>query len=175
MAACSAVTEVGELEVVRAVHQDVLRFEVAVDHADGVGRREGPTDVARDADRAHHRKRIGVLADQLAQRGPLDVLHRQEAAASLVVEVVQATDAGMGDAASENDLAGEARGGLGVVKERVVENLHADALAQPDVASAVRLVRSAVLELSSGRYQSSALRAALYGEFLLKLLDLGFS
>ena len=51
------------------------------------------------------------------------------------------------------------------------DSTFADALAQADVASAVRLVRAAVLELSGGRYHSSALRAALYGEFLLKLLD----
>jgi hypothetical protein len=59
------------------------------------------------------------------------------------------------------------RGGGGTAADGVF----ADALAQPDVAAAVRQLRAAVLELSSGRYQSSALRAALYGEFLLKLLD----
>lgn len=63
------------------------------------------------------------------------------------------------------------RGGL---PTDVGASAFADALSAPDVALATRLLRAAVLETSSGRYASSSLRSALYGEYLMKLLDRAF-
>ena len=68
--------EVGQLGLAERREQDVLGFEVAVQHADAVRGLEGPGDLDGHLDRI--RPRQGTLVDDLVrQRSPLHELHRQ--------------------------------------------------------------------------------------------------
>ena len=51
------------------------------------------------------------------------------------------------------------------------DSVFSDTLTASDVATAVRYLKAAILHSSSGRDSSSALRSALYGDYLSKLLE----
>ena len=104
-------------------HQDVLRFDVAVDHADPVGRVEGLEDVAHVAQGLLDGE--GPLRGQeRAQVGALDELHDQEALARHDSLVVDGHDARVVDAGRRARLAPESGHevlGLGQVRVHDLE------------------------------------------------------
>lgn len=58
-----------------------------------------------------------------------------------------------------------------MAKPTAADDAFSGVLTAPDVGLAVRLLKACVLEASSGKFASSSLRSALYGEYLVKILD----
>ena len=86
--------EVGDLDLAAGVDQHVAGLDVAVDDAVLVGEGQRGGDVGADLGRPLGRQRT-VLADQLAQRPPLHVLHDDEVRAFLLAPVVDGDDVRM--------------------------------------------------------------------------------
>jgi hypothetical protein len=91
-------------------HEDVRRLDIAMDDACGVGGIQRVRDVVRDA----HPRRIRQAAgrDQAVERGPLEVLHRDERTAIFFTNVIDRADAGMI----------QCRGCLGFAVEAIARN-----------------------------------------------------
>src|SRR5438094_714267 len=86
--------EVGDLHLAGSADEDVAGLHVPVDHPVLVGEREGGGDVGADLSRPPRRDRA-VLADDLAQSAPLDVLHDDEVRALLLAPVIGGDDVGV--------------------------------------------------------------------------------
>jgi len=83
--------EVGDADVAVAVNHHVRRFQVAVQHAPLVRRREAGAQLLRQLDRFV----LWNPSDAAQQRREIlavDVLHREEAAAIRVAQVIETTD-----------------------------------------------------------------------------------
>ena len=83
--------EVGDADVAVAVDHHVGRLQIAVEHAALVRRGDAGAQLPRDLDRLVLRN-ASDAAEQRREILAVDVLHREEAAAVGVAEVVQAAD-----------------------------------------------------------------------------------
>jgi len=112
---------------------EVLRLDVAVEDAEGVGGAQGQAGLARDLDRpagAHHL----FLAEDAAQAAPLHVLHDDEGPAVVRgVEVVDPDDVGMLQLAGQDGFALEPGQELLVGGEVGADDLDGPDLAEGDV------------------------------------------
>ncbi len=115
--------EVGDLDPAVVGKKHVLRFHVAVDQAGLVGggeRGENRVDQRQHPSRGHR----GVLADQVAQGVPGDVLHGQEQGAVVVALVEDADHVRVRQPGGGAGLAHEASREVVVVAETRVHHLH---------------------------------------------------
>src|SRR5947209_5812309 len=98
--------EVEQLHAAVARDADVLRLEIAVDDAGAVRA------LQRGADLERHRPRLcrseRCAAEAIGERLALEELHREERAAALVVQIEDADDARVIEAAGDGQLAAEA-------------------------------------------------------------------
>ncbi len=86
--------EIGHLRAPLAVHEHVLRLDVAVDQALLVGERERPPDLQCYLEHAPNRHRPAPL-DQILQRLSLDELEDDELATVLLAPVDHGHDSGV--------------------------------------------------------------------------------
>ena len=121
--------EVRHLDAALAVDDHVVRLDVAVDDPVAVREAERREDLARVVDRDRHRQRA-ARDDQLLQRPPLDVLHRDVVGALGLAAVVDRDDVRVREAGRVRRLAAEALDELLVVRVPVVEDLDRDAAAE---------------------------------------------
>ena len=122
--ACDA--EVHHLHAALAVHDHVVRLDVAVDDPVPVREAERREDLARVVDRDAERRRA-ARDEQLLQRPPLDVLHRDVVRPLRVAAVVDRDDARVREPGGVLRLAAEALDELLVARVPVVEDLDRDA------------------------------------------------
>ena len=85
--------EVGDARDAVLAEEDVVGFEVAVDHAGAVSRGEALT--GGDEAGEHGLPRGSVLAEPGAERATLDVLHGDEGVALVLAELVDLDDVGV--------------------------------------------------------------------------------
>ena len=113
-------------------HEDVLRLEVAVDYAYGVGGLEGAADLADEGDGLLLGE-AAFLADDGVEVASVDVLHGDELHAFGFAEVVDADDVFVGDLGGEEELLLEALDDGAVAGELGTDDLEADGAADLDV------------------------------------------
>ena len=118
--------EVHHLDAALAVDDHVVRLDVAVDDPVPVREAERREDLARVVDRDPERRRA-ARDEQLLQRPPLDVLHRDVVRPLRLAAVVDRDDARMREAGGVLRLAAEALDELVVARVPVVEDLDRDA------------------------------------------------
>ncbi len=99
--------EVGDLDPAVVGEDDVLGLDVAVHDAGRVCRRERVEHRLEDVERLA-RGQDAALAEHLAQRAALQVLHREEEQAVVLALVEDGDDAGVGEPGRRAGLADEA-------------------------------------------------------------------
>ena len=126
-----------------ALDHDVRRLEIAVDDAGAVRL----VDAERGA--AHHQRLllVGELVDQLGQRLPVDVLHRDVHATLDLADLVDLTHPLVGDPGLGAGLGHHAAGDLGVV---AAHELDRDVALEADVADQEHPAHAALAEQPHG-------------------------
>ena len=110
--------EIGHDRLVVAIHEDVRGFEIAVDHAVGVGVFDGPGDPEDDAGGLAGRDPRVSARDPAVQLDPLDQLGRDVGLAPVgLPEVVDPRDVGVAESAGADALESAARCVLGAAPE----------------------------------------------------------
>ncbi len=104
-------TEIGDVDVVGFIDEDILRFQVAVDHALVVGRFEGGAQLASEFKGAV-KGQSSFLVDQAGEIAAFDEGHGDELDAADVAEIVDTQDILLRDLAGEQELLFEALHGL---------------------------------------------------------------
>ena len=121
--------EVRHLHATLAVDEHVVRLDVAVDDPVPVREAERREDLPRVLDRDVDRRRA-ARDDQLLERPPVEVLHRDVVRALGLAAVVDRDDVRMRERGRVLRLAAEALDELLVVRVAVVEDLDRDAAAE---------------------------------------------
>src|SRR2546428_520100 len=145
--ACTRDPEVRHLQSPLTVDQHVVRLDVAVDDAVAVREPNRSEDLARVVDREVDR-RGAARDDQLLQRAPVEVLHRDVVGALRLAAVVDRNDVRVREAGRVLRLAAEALDELIVAGMAVVEDLDRDAPAEHLVLSEVNVRHTARAELA---------------------------
>src|SRR3712207_495041 len=117
--------EVGDLRAPLGVDDDVVRLEVAVDHAALVGEARGAQHLDDEVDRADRVQRRLVGGD-LLERAPLQVLHRDVRRPVPLAAVEDADDVGVLQPGGARRLAAEALHELLVLGEAPMQELERD-------------------------------------------------
>ena len=139
--------EVGHLDVPVAADDHVVRLDVAVDDVVAVRLGERAEDLAGELDRRQRRRR--ALADeQLLQRRPVEVLHRDVVGALRLAAVVDADDVRMAEARGVARLALEPLDELLVARVALVQHLQRDLAAELLVLGQVDVGHAAGAELA---------------------------
>ena len=138
--------EVHHLDAALAVDDHVVRLDVAVDDPVPVREAQRREDLARVVDRDPERRRA-ARDEQLLQRPPLDVLHRDVVRPLGLAAVVDRDDARMREPGGVLRLAAEALDELLVAGVPVVEDLDRDAAAELLVGGEVDVRHPARAEL----------------------------
>jgi len=118
-------TEVGDLGVVGLVDDHVMGFEIAMDDAAPVGEPGRLEDLNRDVDRADRIERR-LLADQLLERAPGQVLHRDVVGPVERPAVVHAHDVRVLESGSRLRFPAEPLDKARILGEPLVEQLQGD-------------------------------------------------
>jgi hypothetical protein len=118
--------EVRHLQAAVGVDENVVRLDVAVDDALSVREADGAEDLAGVGDRALDGQRA-TREDQLLERPPLDVLHRDVVGAFGFAAVVDRDDVRVRERGGVLRLAPKALDELFVVRVLVVQDLDRDA------------------------------------------------
>ena len=139
--------EVHHLHAPLAVDDHVVGLDVSVDDPVAVGETERRQDLARVVDRDPDR-RGATCNEELLQRPPLDVLHRDVVRALGLAAVVDRDDVRVGEAGGVPRLAAEALDELLVARVPVVEDLDCHAPAQLLVGSEIDVRHPARAELA---------------------------
>ena len=137
--------EVGDADVAVAVDHHVGRLQIAMQHAALVRRGDAGAQLARELDRLVLRD----AADPAEQRREIlavDVLHRQEAAAVGVAEVVQPADVLVRHLARDAQLVVELRELRVVGRDAFGQELQGDRLIERQVVGAIHLAHAAAAE-----------------------------
>jgi hypothetical protein len=137
--------EIGDAHVALSVDHDVGRFEIAMEHAALVRRRQARAELAGQVQRLVFRK----AADAPQQRRQIlavHVLHRQKRKARGVADVVHPADVLVRDLAGEAHLVVELRQAEGVVFKRRRQEFERDRLAQRQVVRTIHLAHTALSE-----------------------------
>jgi hypothetical protein len=114
--------KVGHLRVITVVDDHVLGLQIAMDDAAPVGEARRFEDLDREVDRADRIERR-LLADQLLQRPPRQVLHRDVVGAVEGAAVVDADDVRMLQPRGGLGLAAEALDETGILGKPAVQQL----------------------------------------------------
>ena len=142
--ACDA--EVGHLHAALAVDDHVVRLDVAVDDPVAVREAERREDLPRVVDRDPERRRA-ARDEQLLERAPLEVLHRDVVGALGLAAVVDRDDVRVREPGGVLRLAAEALDELLVAGVPVVEDLDRDAPAELLVFGEIDVRHAARAEL----------------------------
>ena len=124
------------LSAIETALSHVVRLEVAVDHSAPVREPGGLQDLLGEVDRARLRQRR-VLADQLLERPPVEVLHRDVVGPVVLAAVEDADDVRVLQPGRGGGLPPEALDELAVAREAAVEHLERDVAAELAVLGAV--------------------------------------
>jgi hypothetical protein len=133
--------EVGDRDTPGLADEDVVGLEVAVQHAAGVRRRHARGDRAHDPQRLGERRRS--VGDELRERLPVDVLHRQEVIVAVLAEVERPHDIAVRHAARELYLGAEPLEHPGQIGELAAQQLQRYDLVELGVARAVHAPHAA--------------------------------
>ena len=128
--------EVGDLDAAVVADEHVVRLDVAVDDAVLVGVAQAGEHLHRDRDRALGRERA-LLLDDLLERAPLEVLHRDVRAAVGLAAVVDGDDVRVVEARGGLRLAPEALDELAVLGVALGHDLERDLAAEARVLGQV--------------------------------------
>ena len=125
-------------------------------------KRAGAQDLDRDVDRPRRGRAAPSLADELLERAPVEVLHRDVVGAVPLAAVEDADDVRVLQAGGARGLAAEALDELGVLGEAAVEQLERDLAAELRVLGAVDVGHPARAEPAHapGSGRRSACRAS---------------
>ena len=137
--------EVGDADVAVAVDHHVGRLQVAMQHAALVRRGDAGAQLPRELDRLVLRD----AADAAEQRGQIlavHVLHRQEAAAVGVAEVVEPADVLVRHLARDAQLVVELRQAAIVGRDAAGQELQRDRLIERQVVGAIHFAHAAASE-----------------------------
>ena len=118
------------------VDDDVVRLEVAVDHAAAVGEAGGGEHLDPEVDRVLLAERR-LLGDHVLERAPGQALHRDVVGALVLAAVEDADHVGMRQRGGRLGLAAEALHELDVLGEAPVQDLERDLAAEVGVLGAV--------------------------------------
>ena len=121
--------EVRDLGMTRVVDDHVVRLQIAVDHPTAVREPRRLEDLDGDIDRAQRVQRR-LLADQLLERAPRQVLHGDVVGVVERPAVIDADDVGVLEAGRGLGLAAEALDEVGVLGEAVMQQLERDLAAE---------------------------------------------
>ena len=130
-----------------AVDEHVVRLDVAVDDAVPVREAQRREDLPRVVDCEVDRRR-SARDDQLLERAPIEVLHRDVVGALRLAAVVDRDDVRMREAGGVLRLAAEALDELVVARVAVVQDLDRDAAAEHLVLGEVDVRHPARAELA---------------------------
>ena len=139
--------EVRHLHVPLGIDEHVVRLDVAVDDAVSVREAECREDLPRVVDGDRDR-RAAAREDQLLQRAPVEVLHRDVVGALGLAAVVDRDDVLLREARCVLGLAAEALDELLVTRVPVVEDLDRDAAPELLVLGEVDVRHAARAELA---------------------------
>ncbi len=123
--------EVQNLGVAPARDEEIRRLEIAVHDPrgvrgfKGVGHLDGERQQLIDVERAP--------GDALLQRHPLEELHHEERASTLLADIVDGADAGVIERRCRACLALESSQGVGILRELRRQELHGDEALQPRI------------------------------------------
>ncbi len=137
--------EVGDADAAVRVEHDVGRLEIAVQHAEVVRGGEAGADLARDLGGPL----LGEAADPLQQQRQVlavDQLHRQEHAAVVLADVVDAADVAVRHLARDAHLVVELRQPLRILGDGRRQELQRDVLAEAQILGAVDLAHAAAAD-----------------------------
>src|SRR5713226_603488 len=137
--------KIRNINMVPGAEQDVLRFEVAVNHVNAVGRRERRRELPHDVEHALKRQ-AAFLAQRLREVASIDIRHGDELHAVVFAKVVDAQNVGMRNAAGQQQLVLEALQGLGVGHQIWPKNLDGYDAVQFAVAGLVDFAHAAGTE-----------------------------
>jgi hypothetical protein len=128
--------EVGDLQPPGRIDENVVGLEVAVDDPADVCAAGGAQNLLCETDRPARLKRR-LLADELLQRTPADVLHRDVVRPVPLAAVVDRHDVRAAKARRTAGLAPEALNVLSVLGELTAQELDRDLAAQPQILGAM--------------------------------------
>jgi hypothetical protein len=138
--------EIGDADVAVAVDHDVLRLQIAMEHAVLVGGEQPETELASDLQRFVRRQATDA-AQQRFEIFAVDVLHRQERHAVDFADVVDSADVRVRHAAREpcfrQQLVDEAR----IRDQRSVHELQSDRDGEAQVIAQVDAAHASLAEL----------------------------
>ncbi len=122
-------SKIGQQHLAAAIQHDVARFQIAVQHAFLMGRRQSGAQPARDLERLV----VGQTADPAQQRPQIlaiDVLHREKQVAVDLADIVRAADIRVRHLPSSADFIVETRDGIRIACHRFGQKLESDLLPQ---------------------------------------------
>src|ERR1035438_1962551 len=137
--------EVHDHDAAMLVAHDVLRLQVAVNHAFGMGGVESAADLLNHRDRILGRE-LSFAAQDGAQILAVEVLHADEADALSLAQVENADHVLMRDVAGENELLLEARKNRGIRRQFRTDDLERDQAVELAVPSLVDGAHAALPE-----------------------------
>ncbi len=117
--------EVEDLDLAPRRQNQVVRFDIAVDHPLLVGMLQSQGRLPDIVAGVRQRQRSLLLQD-VEQTGTLDKLHHQQTQLSGLLRIQSTHDVRMDQAGSGPDLAVEAFQSFGVVQQRLVDDLEGD-------------------------------------------------
>jgi hypothetical protein len=141
--------EVGDAHTAVTIEQGIRRFQIAMQDAAIVRRRESRAQLSGDLERLVRRQ----TPDSPKQRGEIlavDVFHREEVKAGRVdvdfTDVVDATDVRMRDLPGQSHFLMEPRQPLRVLSEVLWQELERDRLTELEIVGAIDLTHPAATE-----------------------------
>jgi hypothetical protein len=137
--------EVGEAHIALAVDHHVGRLQIAMQHAALVRGREPRAQLPRDLDRLVLRD-AADSAEQRCEIFAVHILHREEAPAVGVAEIVQTADVLVRHLAREAQLLMEPREAVGVRCHAFGKKLQRDRMIERQVVGAIHLAHAAAAE-----------------------------
>ena len=138
-------SEIGDVDVVGIIHEDILRLQVAVDHAFVMCRFECGAQLAREFEGAVEGQ-ASFLVDQAGEIAAFDEGHGDELDAANVAEIVDAQDVLLRDLAGEQELLFEALHGLRIRGQLRADQFQRDGAAELGVVGLVDRAHSAFAE-----------------------------
>jgi hypothetical protein len=135
--------EVQQLDIAVSTQKHVLRLDVAMHDAGGVGRRQRLRELHAEVDDRRNRR---AAARQRGERLPLDEFHRQEAATLELPYLVDGDDVRMVEGRGRAGLLLEPAGDVGASGERWAQELDRHLSSQPRILREVHLAHAPAAE-----------------------------
>ena len=127
------------------VHHDVLRLQIAMDHAFGVRRFQAQANLLEDR---HHfvGRQVFPFHQDALQIPPFDVIHRDELASIGAAEIEDPDDVLVGDLPGENQLLFEAAENIGMAGQLRADHLEGYQPVQLMIARLVHRAHAALAQ-----------------------------